>query len=236
MDGHHKLIQCNTFVIHGAIDGYSRLIVFLYHQRFEQTYGGEIIEAWRYMIQHHQHENCVITRSLVHNERVKRLWQDVNRAVVSHFREIFGRLEREGILDVHNDVDLYCLHEIFKPRINTCLLEFMSSWNNHSSTEQNMTPLQLYHTGGNGIDTFSDSEDDSSQPSVGTTSSILAMASEAVEVSNLCFNLCTGLKVEMERVSQLPSQSGGYDLNKMAAQMLGQHLSRHCNQCMYDIH
>ena len=114
---------------------------------------------------------------------------------------------------MHNDVDLYCLHEIFKPRINTYLLEFMSSWNNHPlSTEQNMTPLQLYHTGGIGIDTSSESEDDSSQPSVGTTSSILAMASEAVEVSNLCFNPCTLLKVEMERVSRQPSQSDGYDL------------------------
>ena len=103
----------------------------------------------------------------------------------------------------------------------------LHSWNNHLlSTEQNMTPLQLYCIGRNGNDTSSGSED-SYQTSVGTNS-ILTMATEAVEVRGGRSGPCGNVKAEMKRVSQLPSQSTGYDLYKMAAQMLGQHLTNHC--------
>ena len=57
------------------------------------------------------------------------------------------RLEREGICDVNNDIDLFCLHEVFQSRISESLSDFTSSWNNHSSTEHNMSPLQLCSVG-----------------------------------------------------------------------------------------
>ena len=108
MDGNHKLIQ-GKFVIHGAIDGFSRLIAFLKcstNNRAETvlqgfvtatlTYGlprelrtdmgGENVDAWHYMIQQHGNERCVIVGSSVHNERIGRLWRDVHRAVVSPLR------------------------------------------------------------------------------------------------------------------------------------------------------
>ena len=47
-----------------------------------------------------------------------------------------------------NETDLYCLHFVFLPRINSSLDSFIESWNNHRiSTENNMTPNQLYIKG-----------------------------------------------------------------------------------------
>ena len=110
--------------------------------------GGANVDAWHYMIQQHGNERCVIVGSSVHNERIERLWQDVHRAVVSPFKELFMRLEREDILDVSNDIDLFCLYKIFTCHINKCLSEFVTSWNNHSiSTEHNKLPMQLFIVG-----------------------------------------------------------------------------------------
>ena len=117
MDGNHKLIRWK-FVIHGAIDGFSRLIAFLkcstnnraetvlqgfvtatltygLPRKLRTDMGGENVDAWHYMIQQHGNESCVIVGSSVHNERIERLWRDVHRAVVSPFKELFMRLERE---------------------------------------------------------------------------------------------------------------------------------------------
>ena len=256
MDGNHKLIRWK-FVIHGAVDGYSGLIVFLrcstnnraetvlqgflpailtygLPQKLRTDMGGENTAAWRYMIQRHGHENCVIAGSSVHNERIERLWRDVHRAVLTPFKELFMRLEREGICDVNNDIDLFCLHEVFQSRINKCLSEFTSSWNNHSlSTEHNMSPLQLYSVGRAGAEFSSDSEDEIGQPSIGH-GTIVGLATEPVEVSNLHFQPCTPMKSEIGRVSQLPSESNGYDLFRQATLLLGQHLQRNCNACVYD--
>ena len=56
-------------------------------------------------------------RSSVHNERIERLWSDVHQSVLAPFKEVFMRLEREGILDKDNEVDLFCLHAVSKTRI-----------------------------------------------------------------------------------------------------------------------
>lgn len=82
-------------------------------------HGGENIDIWRYMLaSHNNDQSCVITGSSTHNERVERLWRDVHRCIASIFSELFTELETDGILDPLNDVDLYCLHYIFLPRIN----------------------------------------------------------------------------------------------------------------------
>ncbi len=96
MDGNHKLIRWK-FVIHGAIDGFSRLIAFLkcstnnreetvlqgletatltygLPRKLRTDMGGEYVDAWHYMIQQHGNERCVIVGSSVHNERIERLW------------------------------------------------------------------------------------------------------------------------------------------------------------------
>ena len=114
-------------------------------QKLRTDMGGENVDAWHYMIQQNGNERCVIMGSSVHKKHTERLWWDVQCAVLSQFKEPFTRLERERSLDVDNDVDLFCLHEIFTCRINTCLSEFMTSWNNHSiSTEHSMSPMQPF--------------------------------------------------------------------------------------------
>jgi len=168
MDGNHKLIRWK-FVIHGAVDGYSRLVTFLKCSNNNraptvlesftaavQTYGlprklrtdlgGENVDAWDYMVTlHGGDESTIITGSSVHNERIERLWRDVSRSVVVPFKDTFVGLEEQGILDVNNEVDLFCLHVVFTDRINASIQDFIRSWNSHPLTsENNQTPLQLF--------------------------------------------------------------------------------------------
>ena len=94
---------------------------------------------------HDENPASVITGSSTHNERVERMWRDVYRSVSSNFSCTFSMLESENVLDPVNDVDIFCLHFVFVPRINRCLQEFQESWNLHSlSTEGNMSPYQLF--------------------------------------------------------------------------------------------
>ena len=171
IDGHHKLIRWR-FVIHGAIDGFSRMITFLqcsdnnradtvfssFITAVEQygipdhvrtDHGGENIEVWKYMIAAHNIDfSTIITGSSVHNERIERLWRDVNRCVCQQFSFTFKILEDNNRLDPLNEVDIYCLHYLFTPIINKCLLEFKESWNYHCmSSEGNKTPYQLCSEG-----------------------------------------------------------------------------------------
>ncbi len=103
----------------------------------------------RFMIANHNHDySCVLTGRSVHNERIERLWRDVHRSVSSTYANMFRSMEGDGILDPLNNVDLYCLHHIFLPRIDKCLAEFQECWNNHDlSSEGNVTPYQLLFEG-----------------------------------------------------------------------------------------
>ena len=81
-------------------------------------HGGENVDVWRYIIVNHNLDyNCAITGSSVHNERIERLWRDVHRCVISLYADIFRNMERNGYLNLLNEVDLYCLHYIYEPRI-----------------------------------------------------------------------------------------------------------------------
>lgn len=169
VDGNHKLIKCR-FVVHAGVDGFSRAITYIQCSTNNQAvtafrafsdgvstfeipdkvrtdHGGENIEMWRYMVTCHGNgSDSVITGSSVHNERVERLWRDVHRCVLKKISEIFFDLESDGYLDPLNEVDLYCLHYVFLPRISRNLVEFKESWNHHKlSTEGNRTPFQLFY-------------------------------------------------------------------------------------------
>ena len=146
IDGNHKLIRWR-FVIHGAIDGYSRLITFLkchtnnksesVHAAFmggvnnfgmpkkvRTDHGGENILVWRAMLEEHSTDDCVIAGSSTHNERIERLWRDVHRSVLVTFANTFRELEADHQLDHLNEVDLYCLHFTYLPYITKALQTF----------------------------------------------------------------------------------------------------------------
>lgn len=101
IDGHHKLIKWRL-VTHGGIDGFSRTIVYLrcsvnnkartvlssfsdavtkygVPNKVRSDLGGENQQVWEYMIDQHGTESAVVVGSSTHNERIERLWRDVQR-------------------------------------------------------------------------------------------------------------------------------------------------------------
>lgn len=173
IDGNHKLVRWRI-VIHGGIDGYSRIPVFLeassnnrsetvFHKflsavgkyglpsRIRADKGGENILVAEYMLRHPRRgtgRGSFITGRSVHNQRIERLWRDVFSSCLSHLYSMFYCLEDEGLLDPLDEVDLFSLHFVFIPRINQQLDSFSAAYCRHKlRTEHNQTPLQLWIRG-----------------------------------------------------------------------------------------
>ena len=159
-------------MIHGEIDGFSRLVVYLrastnnrastalalfreairYYNvpsRVRSDRGLENVEVGRFMIQTRgMNRGSIITGNSVHNQRIERLWREVNRVVVSRFLNVFLFLESRGIFDPNNETHIYALHFVFLPLINVALSELSRQWNDHHvTTESNYSPRQLWTQG-----------------------------------------------------------------------------------------
>ena len=255
IDSHLKLIKWR-YVIHGAIDGFSRTIVYLncadnnrsstpldFFRSAVTQYGlpnlirsdcgGENVAIWRYMIASHNLDySSVLTGSSVHNERIERLWCDVRRCVVSVYADVFRKLEAEHRLDTLNEVDVYCLHFVFLPRINKCLSEFMESWNHHAlSTEGNMSPFQLLYEG---LNHLALNNQDSTSSNADTEVDVSSLVHDHVIVPRINFVPCSVLQQELQGISPLQScNDRGVTLYTTAVHIAGQHLITNCDQCMF---
>ena len=171
IDSHHKLIRWRL-VIHGCIDGYSRLIIYLHccNKNKAETVKAQFLRSistffWpRCVRSDHGMENIEVAREMlkkfgtsskpfltglsVHNQRIERLWKDVLHYVLHYYIDLFYFMEANEILDPLNEVHLLALQLVFIERINTALLDFIVYWSNHKlRTEHSQTPNQLWITG-----------------------------------------------------------------------------------------
>ena len=247
MDGNHKAIRWK-FVIHGATDGFSRTIVtmkcfsdnrastvlqhflsatgtYVLPHKIRTDGGGENVDVWRHMIQRRGSPSCVLVGSSVHYTCIESLWSDVRKSVIQPIRITFTALEEEGILDPDNDVDIYCLHQALKRRINDRLTEFAQSWNNHLlRSEGNFTPLQLFHS----CDHQSDSSDDDSDD---TASVQEPSVIDHVQVPSLRFNPCVFLTTRVQTMLLTHSHLNDRELYRLIAASVGSHIRSMNNDC-----
>lgn len=173
IDGNHKLVRWRI-VIHGGIDGFSRIPVYLgasCNNRSETVVrhfleavsvyglpskvradkGGENVLVSEYMLSHPRRgagRGSFITGRSVHNQRIERLWRDVFSSCLAPLYYTFYSMEEEGLLDPIDEIDLYCLHYVFMPRLHHQLESFRKAYCRHKlRTEHNHTPLQLWTQG-----------------------------------------------------------------------------------------
>ena len=171
IDGHHSLIRWG-FVIHGGIDGFSRLIVFLkcatnnrsetvaeaflkatdafeWPSRLRSDHGGENVIVWSLMEERRgANRGSYLAGSSTDNQRIERLWRDVFRAVVHIYYYTFQAMEETGALTKDDPRQLFALHYVYLPRINRSLEMYSDAWNHHPiRTEHNWTPTQLWTNG-----------------------------------------------------------------------------------------
>ena len=84
-----------------------------------------------------------------HNTRIERLWREHNNNVMDHFLAIFSKLEEIGMLNRHDNIDVWTLHKVFLSKIQQKLDEFRSYYNDHPIRSANgKTPKQMHVTAG----------------------------------------------------------------------------------------
>ncbi|XP_026113394.1 uncharacterized protein LOC113091927 [Carassius auratus] len=171
IDTNHKLNPWG-FVFHGGVDGYSRCITYLrcctdnrastalqlfqnavdlfgLPQHVRGDAGSENIDVARFMIENRgANRGSFMVGCSVHNQRIERLWAELNRVVSAYFKDLFLFMENVGILDSNNPLHITALHHVYLPRINRSVDEFISQWNHHSlRTMESHSPLQLWTAG-----------------------------------------------------------------------------------------
>lgn len=154
-------------MIHGGIDGFSRLLVFLHASsnnkkctvlkhfltatstyglpsRVRVDHGGENNDICDLM-ELLRGRGSAIRGTSVHNQRIERVWVDTWNGATNLYYDLFHFLEDQGSLDINNQQHLWALRYVFLPRINRELQAFVAQWNNHGvRTEHYQTPLQLF--------------------------------------------------------------------------------------------
>ena len=128
--------------MHGVIDGYSRLVVFLrcssnnraatvvnlflsattefyWLLRARKEKGEKNSEVARLMAEKRREgRGSILQGSSVHNQRIERLWRDIREMVTEYFRLLLHFLEWNNFLNPIEELDLAALHYVFISRIN----------------------------------------------------------------------------------------------------------------------
>ena len=137
-----------NFVVHGCIDRYSRLVTHLEihtnnlastaYECFRRScleYGipgkicidgsGEFNHIENFMNRIDGERRCFRGKS-VHNVRIERHWRDTRKKVIDKYITLFKCMENHGVLYIDNEIHMFCLHYVFKRRIQ----EDLSVWRN----------------------------------------------------------------------------------------------------------
>ena len=123
-----------------------------------------------------------------------------------------------------NEVDLFCLHSVFLPRIND-----VECWNNHLlSTSENLTPNQLIIEGA-----LRQNMTPTLHIATHATSTIprIPHHNDAVAVPRSTFIPCDNLQEELDQQDMLQViDDFGYLVYRQVCHLVGGHLQQ-CNEC-----
>lgn len=170
-DGNHKLKPIAGLIIHGCIDGLSRMIIYLrvadnnsalfVTQCFIEAcrsfntqplqvvgdHGGENVGIARVQFakrgEHARPKPYHATKS-TNNQRMERCWRDINDTVSIRFVELFRHWSSLYDLDSSNPLHIWTLQFMFIPLIQDHLDRFKSMWNHHKiRTEHRQSPVKI---------------------------------------------------------------------------------------------
>uniref|UniRef100_A0A672M759 Integrase catalytic domain-containing protein n=1 Tax=Sinocyclocheilus grahami TaxID=75366 RepID=A0A672M759_SINGR len=157
IDGNHKLIRWRV-VVHGGIDGFRRLVVFLQasNNNRSATVMDQFVNATvqygvpsRVRCDHGGENNAVCLFMEVcrgsamrgrstHNQKIERLWGDVWRGTINVYHSLFTLLEQDGMIDPINEKHMWAVHYNI----------FVNQWNHHRlRTARCMSPYQIFVRG-----------------------------------------------------------------------------------------
>ena len=135
IDGSQNLIRW-PFIIHGAIDSYSRPIMYL--KRSSNNQASTVLKLFEDAVKEHgmssrvrgdhRGENVNVAWLMIlargpgrdifiagkrHNQRIERLWRDVFHGCIYLYYNVFCFLEEKDYLDRADNYNFFCLHYVF---------------------------------------------------------------------------------------------------------------------------